>query len=400
MKSFFIGSLYPRERLDEIRSNSKNGKFDNAANNLQWGLVEGLDNFYNDLKIITQPSIGSYPKYYKHAFFQKSIFSHKLKATDYCLGFINVFPFSHLSRYLYLRQILMKVIPNDESSIVIIYAISSPFLRAITDLKDKGWNKMKTCLIVPDLPQYMRETNNLVYRILKRIDWKIIKKNLAKIDSFVLLNCNMQYHLNLKKKPWVLVEGIYNSPPYESVIVKQENKIVLYTGNLGERYGIKALLNAFNLIKKDNYRLWIRGNGAVKKDVLDAAKTDSRIKYFEEMPLIELQHLLQKATILVNPVPPQEEFSKYFFPSKIMNYMASGTPVLSTVTEAIPQEYYKHFFTLDNTDPTHIKQRIIETCEMSQSELNNFGKKAQQFIFNNKNPNVQAQKIYNMISKL
>ena len=42
MNIVFIGSVYPLDRENEIRQNSKCG-LDNASNNFQWALLAGLD---------------------------------------------------------------------------------------------------------------------------------------------------------------------------------------------------------------------------------------------------------------------------------------------------------------------------------------------------------------------
>lgn len=400
MKAFFIGSLYPADRTEEIVRNCKPGGIGNAANNLQWALIKGLDHFYEDLTIITQPNLRPFPKYYKKPVIKKSNFSHISGAKDYCLGYINIHGIKHLSRYLGLRQKLRKIIPRNEEAIVIIYALSSPFIKAVADLKNNGWHQLKTCVIVPDLPQFMSDSKNVVYRALKSIDKKIIDKHLKHIDFFVPLNENMIKELNIVNKPWVRIEGIYNYSPIGTITKKSEKKIILYTGNIGERYGVKELLEAFKLIEKSNYQLWVRGDGETKAYFLNEAKNNNRIRYFEQMPLDRLQQLLQEATVLVQPAPANKEFTKYFFPSKIMNYMASGTPVISTKIEGIPSEYYDYLYVFDNSETIHMRDKLIEVCEKNPNELKKFGEKAKKFVLGNKNSIAQARKIYEMISGL
>ncbi len=400
MKAFFIGSLYPRERTEEIVNNCKPGGIGNAANNLQWALIEGFDHFYQEFTIVTQPNLRPYPKYYKKPSFKKSIFSHKNGAKDYCLGYVNIHGISHLSRYVGLRRKLREIIPKDEEAIIIIYGISSPFIMAVADLKNNGWNQLKTCLIVPDLPQFMSESKNLVYRTLKAIDKRIVDKTLIHIDCFVPLNENMVKELKIINRPWVRVEGIYNGYPKYIIPAKEKKKIILYTGNLNERYGVKELLEAFKLIERDDYQLWIRGEGNTKKNVLQEAEKDNRIIYIDQMPLDRLQQLLQKATVLVQLAPANQEFTKYFFPSKIMNYMASGTPMISTKIKGIPNEYYEYCYIFNSSKTIQMKDRLIEVCEKSPDELKEFGEKAKNFVLKNKNPVAQVRKVYEMISNL
>ena len=47
-----------------------------------------------------------------------------------------------------------------------------------------------------------------------------------------------------------------------------------------------------------------------------------------------------------------------------------------------------------------MKNKIIEVCEKSQSELETFGKAASKFILEEKNEMRQAKKIVDMINRL
>ena len=166
-----------------------------------------------------------------------------------------------------------------------------------------------------------------------------------------------------------------------------------YTGNLGSRYGIPDLLKAFMMIDDPDYRLWIRGNGECECLVKECAKQDSRIKYFDKMSRKELTNLQQRATIMINPVHSSEEFSHYFFPSKTLEYLASGTPTLMSRLSCMPPEYENHLFYFEDESVQGMSNRIKEICEKSKSELNDFGLKASMFIKDKKSPKVQIKKI-------
>lgn len=398
MDVIFIGGIYPPDKEVEIRLNSKVG-IDNASNNLQWAILEGLDYYCPNLKVVSMTPIRTYPNGYKKILFKGSIFSHKPGSNDYSLGFINLPLIKHLSIYSNLHKTL-NTITNHNQAIIITYGIHSPKLKAIYDLKKK-MPEIKTCLIVPDLPQYMSESRNLIYRFFKSIDSFFINIYLKKIDSFVLLSDYMADELRLKNKPWTRVEGIFQTIEDLDIAVKKEkHKTILYTGNIDQRYGIITLLEAFSLIKDENYRLWIRGNGNTKEYIFEAAKNDKRIKYFEEMTKKELLELQNRATVLINPVSSREKFTKYFFPSKTIDYLASGTPTIMNRLSCIPKEYFDYVFVPMKEDPEGLKDTILAVCSKDQVELNEFGKRASQFILMNKNPIKQVGKIYEMINKL
>lgn len=401
MKILFLGGLFPKVRLREFKNNSISG-LDNASNNLQSALLDGLNYYYPKIKVVTLPNICSYPFKYKKPKISDSLFSHNSKSIDYCVGFVNIPLIKHISKYRNCYKKICELIEIEDDAIIFIYGIHSPFLKAIYELKKTRPN-FKTCLIVPDLPQFMSESRNIIYRFLKYLDSIVINRYLKRIDSFVLLNDNMLDFIDVGKRPWVRVEGIFNSTTTTTkskLVEKETNKAILYTGNIDERYGIKTLLDAFDLIEEKNYRLWIRGNGNTKNFILESTKNDSRIKYFEEMSREELLDLQKKATVLINPLPTNEEFSKYNFPSKIIDYLASGTPTISTKLLSIPEDYYNHIYFAEQDDPKGLKETILKVCNKNQSELDDFGKKASSFIFENKNSRAQVKIISEMIDKL
>jgi glycosyltransferase involved in cell wall biosynthesis len=57
------------------------------------------------------------------------------------------------------------------------------------------------------------------------------------------------------------MEGIYNTNDNVTNVPKEPYKTILYSGNLGKRYGILNLLEAFAKISSPNFRLWLCGNG-------------------------------------------------------------------------------------------------------------------------------------------
>ena len=397
MKTIFIGGLYPDERLDEIKENTKHLDF--AANTLQWALLNGFEANSYPVKVITLPTLRDFPQYYKKTYFKSSSFSHTKGNEDLCLGFVTVPAIKHVSKYFNLYNSLKNLLEDKDNVHLIIYGIHSPYLKAVEKIKQRN-DKIRTCLIVPDLPEYMSDSKNKIYRLLKSIDMKIIFKSFQYIDSFVLLSRYMEERLPIDNKPWMVMEGIYNTNDNVTNVPKEPYKTIFYTGNLGKRYGILDLLEAFTKIKKQNYRLWIRGNGECLKEIKEAANKDKRILYFDQLSRTELIKLQKRATVLINPVHSHEEFTKFFFPSKTMEYMASGTPTLMSKLPCLPKEYEPYIYFFDDESIEGMKNKIIEICEKSQEELNEFGKKAAEFIHTQKNEIVQTKKIIEFISNL
>ena len=304
----------------------------------------------------------------------------------------------HISKIIRVRRAIKFSLDDNSDNKILIYAVHSPFLLALCGIDKK---KYKSCLIVPDLPEFMSGRKNFAYVIGKKIDRFFINIGLKNIDSFVLFSSHMKEYLDVNNKPWIHVEGIFNANGViKDTIIKEDKKIILYTGNISKRMGIPELLEAFSMIKSDKYRLWIRGNGGCKSMILNACKNDNRIVYFEPMSKIDLLRLQKKATVLINPVFSSKKFTRYFFPSKTMEYLASGTPTIMSRLDCLPKEYYNHIYFFDDESVEGIKNKIIEICEKPQDELDAFGKAASEFILTEKNEKKQARKIVDLLNSL
>lgn len=394
MNILFIGGYFPPDRIQEILVNSK-GVIQNAANNLQWSIIKGLSYYYKKIHLITLPYIGSYPFQYKEFYFKSSP-KQKNSITNNCIGFINFYGLKFIHRYVMAKKGLKQLSKILNSAYVIVYAVHTPFLKAAVDLKKKYPN-VKICLIVPDLPQFMSSSKNFIYRFLKFIDFKIIQSCIKKIESFVLLTDYMAEALAIENKPWVRIEGIFDEVEKNDIVKKEELKTILYTGTLARVYGIMNLLDAFSAIPNPEYRLWICGEGDCQAIIEKKMLLDSRIKYLGQLPHSEILILQKKATVLVNPRTSEGEYTKYSFPSKTMEYMASGTPCIIHNLPGIPEEYLDFCFVIEQENTDGLTSTLIRVCEKKQSELDEFGDKAREFILTKKNPICQIKKIYEML---
>jgi glycosyltransferase involved in cell wall biosynthesis len=396
MNIIFLGGYFPQDRIQEILADSK-GVVQNAANNLQLSIIKGLNYYYNNLRLLTLPFIGSYPFRYRKCYFKSSYNKNKL-VMDYCIGFNNFSGLKLFHRYVNARKTLKRLIKKSDCTYIIIYAIHTPFLKAAVDIKEKRKN-IKICVIVPDLPQFMSSSNNIIYRIFKYIDSKLHRIYFKNIDSFVFLTDYMAEKLAINNKPWVRIEGIFDQSENKKIVEKEKLKTILYTGTLARIYGIMNLFDAFSAISNPEYRLWICGEGECRKEIKKIAMSDLRIKYWGQLPYSEILTLQKKATVLVNPRTGEGEYTKYSFPSKTMEYMASGTPCIVYGLQGIPREYLEYCFVIDNKDPDGLKNTIISVCEMNQSELNDFGNNAKSFILSKKNPIYQVKKIKELLNE-
>lgn len=364
----------------------------------QKALVAGLDYYYPNMTMVSSAWMSSYPKA-KRIWFNKQSYSHNNldQKRDVFVGLINLPLIKIISEFWRIRKGIKEKIVKGEDNIVILYELHSPFMLAVASLRSK---LTRTCLIVPDLPEFMSENSSVLYKLAKKIDSWFINWSIKAFDCFVLFSPHMRERMRIGAKPWTQMEGIYNELIQVEDVEKENKKTILYTGNLSSRVGIKELLKAFSMIDSEDYRLWIRGGVRPSKEILEATKKDKRVVYFDPMSKEDLLILQHKATVLINPVRPSKLFTRYFFPSKTMEYLASGTPTIMYKLDCLPKEYYNHIFFIEKETIENMRDTLVKVCEKPQNELRQFGNDAREFILNCKNSRCQAKIIVDLINSV
>lgn len=400
----FLGGFFPKEFENYIFINSK-GNIQNAANELQKKIIEGLDlNNGKPVKIFNSLYIGSFPLRFKKFKIPSFEFQHSNIAMnkDINIGFCNLFGIKHFSRYNTVKKQIIKWCKQDteEKKILIAYAMTTPFMKVLKFAKKKN-NSIITILIVPDLPQYMNTSNkkNRIYKFLKKIDNFEIKRCMPYIDKYVLLTKHMANYLKIKKEDYTIIEGIGNSLDKKFNKIKNtNNRIILYSGTLNKRYGVLTLLYALKYLKDDNIRLYICGEGDAKKIVLNSAKEDKRIVFLGQIPHEKVIQLQKEADLLINPRNNDEEFVKYSFPSKILEYISSGTPTLVYKLDGIPDEYDQVLNYIEGSSPFDLANSIKKYLYITDEERITIWKKSVDFINSKKTPYKQVKKIFELIN--
>ena len=146
-----------------------------------------------------------------------------------------------------------------------------------------------------------------------------------------------------------------------------------------------------------NTRLEIYGPGDYVKELQQIAQSDSRVFYGGMLLNTEIVKKEQEAALLVNPRPTHEEFVKYSFPSKTMEYMASGTPVLTTRLPGMPKEYYPYVDFIEEESAAGIAAALKTVLSASDEELFAKGNAARAFVLDGRNNVVQAEKLLRML---
>ena len=387
----FLGLLFDRNEEAQIAAKSRGGFVQNQVNAFQWNCIDGLyENGVNNLHIVNCLPVGTFPRAYRDMIIPSKAWSYRGGTHDQ-IGSINLPVLKQWGRYRACRKMLKRLKDKD----IVIYSPYQPFMKAVKRL-DQSY---RITLIVPDLPShYDYAKTGKLKKVLRSLNNRSIDKCMARVDRFVLLTDAMKEPLGVGSRPYTVVEGICAAQaPEHAHSQTSDKKSILYAGSLNQCFGIDVLMQAFRQIKGDDYELWICGGGDYQDTVKSMAELDSRIKFFGYVPKEKVAELQAQAAVLVNPRQNTEEYTKYSFPSKTMEYLLSGVPVVAYKLDGIPDEYDPYFcYPADNT-PYALAQALMSVCEDSCGQYELIAKQAMEFAMREKNPKKQAEKILQLI---
>jgi colanic acid biosynthesis glycosyl transferase WcaI len=227
------------------------------------------------------------------------------------------------------------------------------------------------------------DEGSLVIRASRRLESAAYRH----ADRIVVLSAAFTHNLTTKGVSEAKIQLIYDpatrvpqrAPSYEP---HAEPPQLLSMGNIGYSQGLAPLVAAFersDALDGTPIRFIITGNGMAAEDTRSEIRSD-RI----EMPGVvdddRLEQELQATTIAF--VSQQHEGAEFNIPSKIMNFMAYGLPVLAAVNPsgevARIVERAGAGWVLDSSDPDSFPRRLAEILR-APSEITARGQAAYRY---------------------
>lgn len=262
--------------------------------------------------------------------------------------------------------------------------------------------RIKTVAVVTDLPGLPGMLAGTGRTFIHRFVEKAINRYANSFDAYILLTEQMNEVVNLKGRPYMIMEGLVdvNMADAGATVNGDGRKIVIYAGGLYEEYGIKYLIDGFKMLDDKDAELHLFGHGPMVNEIEEEIKRDGRIRFFGIVHNSKVVEAELQATLLVNPRPTVEDFTKYSFPSKNMEYMVSGTPVLTTNLPGMPKEYHDYVYLLEDESAQGVSQVLKKLLvDTPASELKDKGLSAKQFVLKNKNNIFQSKRVIDFIKQ-
>lgn len=224
--------------------------------------------------------------------------------------------------FSFTRELEKKIENND---IVVVYNVIYAWL--LLPILAKKKNK-KSYLIQADYAP--ADSYN---SIVKKIYSIMISKSIRKYDVVLAMSVNDKNMLN-KKQVFCLMEGGIDGATFKDVqppdISTKRPLRIMYAGLFNQGAGIDLFLESIKRIERSDICVYVSGQGKLEEYVKNAAQSDCRISYLGKLPYEKYLSYLKTCDILVNPRNMNLPENKHNFPSKMMEYIATGRMIVST----------------------------------------------------------------------
>ena len=196
-----------------------------------------------------------------------------------------------------------------------------------------------------------------------------------KFTGYIALTEGLKDLFNPDEKPSYIFEGLVEDRKFPKSNEKK-NPYFFFGGALMEKYGVYQLIEAFKILKPKNIDLYICGHHGDKETIKAAIKGNQRIKYLGLLNVNKVMELEQKALACVNPRPFTEDLDRFSIPSKTLEYMAMGRPVISVKNSALKEKFPQELVWLDGANESDLVHGMKEVLKMSEVEREELGRKA------------------------
>lgn len=389
----FLGGIFTESQSKYVERNSR-VNVQHAADALQKAILRGISQHTCvESSIVNIPFIASFPRGNRTFWFPgfSEVLFSRVSLTG--IGFLNFMVVRVFDRWRAAFRGLRQVASVYQGGTIIVYSAHAPFILAALAMR-KIMPTFRVCLVLPDFPEFMGQ-GGVIYRIVSYLNQKFFYNTAPKLDHFVVLTEAMAERLKLRPEQFTVIEGIYD--PHDDAgdpaWSEEAGPIFVYTGTLAARYGILDLLAAFSQLGQPSARLWVCGDGDARAAVEDLARQDPRIIYYGRVPRATALSLQIRGHVMVNPRRPEGEFTRYSFPSKTMEYLASGRPVIMHWLPGIPEDYRPWLITPATADAAGLAAAMAEVAARPATELRRIGAEGRAFTLERKSPQIQVGRL-------
>lgn len=396
MEILFLGSVVTPVLAERLSGTSI------AGNKMQYCVLKELSKIEDvNISAITVKCRAAFPKD-RVIFEERDTIEIETNVKGYCAAYCNIPIIKQIwhtvSMYLETRRYIKK---EGAPDVILSFNL----------FPQTGWAAVKSgkkynipvATLLADLPIDDANKRNWFMTQWRKLFDCLTIRLIKECKNIIALNENAIKIYHPKADSLIVDGGIdWNSNNTLLAIKGAENKDIVFAGALVQYNGIVNLLQAMQIVKKSgkDIILHIYGDGDLKDYVKAMAEKHDNIVFHGRVASEELTEIYNKAWLLINPRPVNDPISQVTFPSKMFEYLLSGTPVLSTRLSGFTNDYNDVMFFAESDTPQGLADKILEVSCQSQEEMNQKALRARKFVLDNKTWEKQCERIHEYLQKI
>jgi glycosyltransferase involved in cell wall biosynthesis len=230
--------------------------------------------------------------------------------------------------------------------------------------------------------------------LLRRIEARFGRALLGDLDGVLAFSSLVLSDFGVRAPSLRAVPAMDASEALTGSPVKSSEcrRVALFSGTLVEANGVDLLLEGFRRRRVRDTELWIVGRGPME-DEIRRLPPEEGVRFKGFLRREELLDLQRRSLLLVNPRPNTLREHRYNFPSKVIEYMASGRPVVTTGSADIRAEYWPYVLGIEREDPEGVAEALDRGFTMGGEALDALGARARLKVLEEKTWAAEGQRV-------
>lgn len=223
---------------------------------------------------------------------------------------------------------------------------------------------------------------------------------IKRLDGRIVINESIIKHY-APNEHYVLIDGGINEQIINRLfpLEPSENSdfVFVCAGMLWEQNGTRLILETLKQYPSLSIKVIFAGKGNDVELIKESAKRDNRITYLGMLTIEQLFKVYERADVLLN-LRIEEEID-FHFPSKLLEYLATGKYVISTSIAHAERDYGSLMGILKDITPQGLAKKMTETMGMGKYKLYEIGKSARDYMLKYRTWSYRTTEILNYIEK-
>jgi glycosyltransferase involved in cell wall biosynthesis len=379
----FLGFAIPDDEMQKVFGVDE---FPAAqTHKFNWNLIKGLEACGEfDCTYISTRAVSDYPYYPKLVIrgqeWVTRVGGRTIRIHE--IPFVNSSVLKLLTRFVTgLLYSVIRYHRERNKGGVIVYSVHVPYMM-IGYILSRLYG-IDYIAVWTDPPSVHHSRESWLKARLRRIELRISLFLMKRVSKVVALTRYLAEDF-APGRPYLVMEGIVDESESRTSRDPSRSRpklqtTIVYTGSLDARCGIENIVKAIRLLKRSDVLFDVYGCGDYEQELIRACSQDARIRYRGYVTSQEALRAQREADFLINARSPDDEYTRYSFPSKTLEYLLSGTPLITTLLPGMPSEYRDYVLPIDDNDPQTIAASLERAIALGEEQRRTLGYRAMEF---------------------